>query len=247
MAKGGVALVTGASRGIGKATALRLAADGYDVAVNYRRQRQAAERVVAEIRELGREALALGADISDPSAVDAMVHRTTRDLGSVRVLVNNAGIYHRTTFEALQPARWTRTLKVDLTGPFLLCRRLAPLMKKVRWGRIVNISSQLALRGTDHGADYAAAKAGLLGLTRSLALELAPFGITVNAVAPGTIDTDIIADYSAEDRRERSRRIPLGRIGRPEEVASVVSFLASEEAGYLTGATILITGGGYIA
>lgn len=120
-------------------------------------------------------------------------------------------------------------------------------MKAERWGRIVNISSQLAFRGTDHGADYAAAKAGLLGLTRSLALELAPFGITVNAIALGTIDTDIITDYSAEDRLERSRRIPLGRIGRPEEVASVVSFLASEEAGYLTGATILITGGGYIA
>ncbi len=119
-------------------------------------------------------------------------------------------------------------------------------MAAERWGRIVSISSQLALRGKDHGADYAAAKVGLLGLTRSLALELTPFGITVNAVAPGTIDTDIIADYSVKDRCERSRRIPLGRIGRPEEVTSVVSFLASE-AGYLTRATILITGGGHIA
>ncbi|MFQ5987054.1 MAG: SDR family NAD(P)-dependent oxidoreductase [Thermoplasmata archaeon] len=238
-----VSLVTGASRGIGRATALRLAEDGHDVVVNYVEHEDAAREAADQIEELGRSALAVRADVASRDEVRGMVRKAHDSLGPIATLVNNAGIYQRVTIDELAPARWERTLGVNLTGAFHCIQAVLPGMREAAWGRIINISSQIGVRGTDHGADYAAAKAGLLGLTKAVALETARDGITVNAVAPGTIETDIIADYSAADREARNRRIPVGRIGLPEEVASVVSYLASEEARYITGATLHVNGG----
>lgn len=238
-----VCLVTGAARGIGRATALRLAEDGFDVVVNYVASNEEARHVAEAIEARGRRALPLRADVASREAVAAMVATARRELGPVDALVNNAGVYRRATLEDLGPDEWARTLAVNLTGAFHTLQAVVPSMKERRWGRIVNISSQIALRGTDHGADYAASKAGLLGLTKAAALELAPYGITVNAVAPGTIETDILAAYTEEDRRRRSREIPLGRIGTPEDVAGGVSFLVSEDAAYVTGATLHVNGG----
>ncbi|MDX1534129.1 MAG: SDR family NAD(P)-dependent oxidoreductase [Thermoplasmata archaeon] len=238
-----VSLVTGASRGIGRATALRLANDGHDVVVNYVEQEEAARSVADQVEALGRRSLAFRADVGSPDEVRRMVEAASEDLGPVTILVNNAGIYRRVTVDELVPERWERTLAVNLTGAFHAIRAVLPGMRKAGWGRIVNVSSQVGLRGTDHGADYAASKAGLLGLTKAIALEAADDGITVNAVAPGTIETDIIKDYTREDREARHRAIPLGRIGLPEEVASMISYLTSEEARYITGATFHVNGG----
>jgi 3-oxoacyl-[acyl-carrier protein] reductase len=239
-----VALVTGAGRGIGRAVALRLARDGFDVGINYHRGREGAEEVRRTIEVLGRRAVMVRADVASRGEAEAMAHRVVEELGGINVLVNNAGIYHRTTVGELDLEAWSRTLAVNLSGAFHCSMAVLPAMRKAGGGRMVNVSSQLALRGTDHGPDYAASKAGLLGLTKSLALELAPLNITVNAVAPGTIETDIIAHYTEADRAERRRTIPLGRIGTPEEVADAVAFLASEDSRYITGATLLVTGGG---
>jgi 3-oxoacyl-[acyl-carrier protein] reductase len=238
-----VSLVTGASRGIGRATALRLAADGHDVIVNYVEEAEAARAVAAEVEQAGHTGLAIRADVASRDEIRRMVREATEVLGPVSILVNNAGTYRRVTVDELKPERWERTMSVNLTGPFHAIQAVLPAMREEGWGRIVNISSQIGIRGTDHGADYAATKAGLLGLTKAVALEVAREGITVNAVAPGTIETDIIRDYSKEDREARNRRIPVGRIGLPEEVASMVSYLASEEARYVTGATLHVNGG----
>ncbi len=238
-----VSLVTGASRGIGRATAIRLAEDGYDVVVNYLRQGDAARDVVARIEQAGRRSLAIRADVASRDEVRSMVGEAAEALGPISVLVNNAGTYQRVTVDQMDPDRWERTLSVNLSGAFHTIQAVLPAMRQGGWGRIVNVSSQLGVRGTDHGADYAASKAGLLGLTKAVALEVAREGITVNAVAPGTIETDIIRSYSKEDREIRNRRIPVGRIGLPEEVASMVSYLASEEARYITGATLHVNGG----
>lgn len=241
-----VCLVTGASRGIGRATALRLAEDGHDVVVNFRESSTDAHEVAKLLESMGRRALTVRADVSSEEEVASMVSTALEAMGGLDILVNNAGIYERANLEELTVDQWRRVIDVNLTGAFLCLRAVIPHMKRHGWGRIINVSSQIAHRGTDHGPDYAASKAGLLGLTRAAAIELAPFGITVNAVAPGTIDTDIIRDYTMEDRLAKEQSIPAGRIGRPEEVASLISFLASEQASYITGTTILVTGGGYI-
>lgn len=240
-----VCIVTGASRGIGRATALRLAEDGFDTVVNYHRSEEEARRVAEEVAERGREGLALRADVAEPREVDAMVAGTVEAFGGVDALVNNAGVYRRGSLEALPLKQWRRILDVNLTGAFLCIQAVVPHLKARGQGRIVNVSSQIAVRGTDHGADYAASKAGLLGLTKAAALELGPH-ITVNAVAPGTIETDLIADYTEEDRRRKHASLPLGRIGLPQEVASAVSFLVSPDAEYVTGATLHVNGGGLI-
>lgn len=238
-----VSLVTGASRGIGRATALRLAEDGHDVVVNYLEREAEAREVAEEVEAGGRKALPVRADVASRSEVRRMVAEARESLGPVEILINNAGVYQRVTVEELDPAQWDRTLAVNLTGAFHCIQAVLPGMRSEGWGRIVNISSQIGVRGTDHGADYATSKAGLLGLTKAVALEVARDGITVNAVAPGTIETDILAGYTEEDRQERRRRIPLGRIGLPEDVASTVSYLVSEDARYVTGATLHVNGG----
>lgn len=241
-----VCLITGASRGIGRATALRLAEDGFDVVINYRKSKKEAQEVGSRVEALGGRVLLLRADVASYEDVETMVMRAVQELDRIDVLVNNAGVYRRTTLEELSLDQWRLTLDVNLTGAFNCIKAVLPTMKGLGWGRIINISSQIAIRGTDHGADYAAAKAGLLGLTKAAALELARYNITVNAIAPGTIDTDIIADYTEEDRRRKAEGIPLRHIGLPEEVASVASFLASEDSSYMTGATLHVNGGGLI-
>ncbi len=241
-----VGLVTGASRGIGRATAHRLAEDGFDLIVNYMRGEAEAEDVARLVEAAGRQALPIKADVAFPEQVAAMITRAMEEFGRIDVLVNNAGIYRLGTIEGLGLEQWRRVLDVNLTGAFNCTKAVLPHMKASGGGRIINISSQIAIRGTEHGADYAASKAGLLGLTRAAALEFAKYNITVNAIAPGTIETDIIAHYTDTDRKRKSEAIPLGRIGLPEEVASVVSFLASEDSSYVTGATFHVNGGGLI-
>jgi 3-oxoacyl-[acyl-carrier protein] reductase len=240
---GKVAMVTGASRGIGRAIALRLAEEGCDVAVNYHRSGATAQEVADEVVRLGRRALVLGADVASSGEVEAMVTAVEDEIGPVDILVNNAGIHkHHKSWE-MSVEDWDRIIDVNLTGTFLTSRLLGPRMAERGWGRIVNISSVVAMSGTDHEAHYAASKAGIHGLTKSLALELSPRGVTVNAVAPGWIRTDMTADTTDQEMVEALRKVPLGRIGDPEEIASVVAYLASPESGYITGQVLHVNGG----
>jgi len=241
--EGRVALVTGASRGIGRAIALRLAEEGADVAVNYLTSPGPAGMVVEAILAMGRRSLAVRADVASEADVQAMVGRVESELGHVDVLVNNAGIHkHHRSWE-MGVDDWDRIIGVNLTGAFLTSRILGPRMAERGWGRIINISSVVAMEGTDHEAHYAASKAGMHGLTKSLALELSPGGVTVNAVAPGWIRTDMTADATPEEMAEAIKEIPLGRIGEPGEIASVVAYLASAEASYVTGQVLHVNGG----
>ncbi len=241
--EGRIALVTGASRGIGRAIALRLAEEGCDVAINYNMSPEAAGEVVLAVEALERRAIAVHADVSSPEQVEAMAAEATRALGEVDILVNNAGIHQHLKSWEMAPEDWQRVIDVNLTGSYLTSRLMGPRMADRGWGRIVNISSVVAMSGTDHEAHYAASKAGLHGLTKSLALELSPRGVTVNAVAPGWIRTDMTADATEEEMVEAMREVPLGRIGEPEEIASVVAYLASPDAAYVTGQVLHVNGG----
>lgn len=243
MSENEVALVTGASRGIGKAIALRLAMDGYDVAINCLSNEAEAGEVAAKIVEKGWKAHAYKADVADAEAVKSIVDAIGEDLGPISVLVNNAGVYQRSTFSDLSTDDWQRTIDVNLTGCFNCAKAVVPGMLKRKGGSIVNISSMLGFKGTSHGAHYAASKAGVIAFTKSLALELSPQGIRVNAVAPGAIETEIIAYDSPEQREKRIESTPVRKVGQPEEIASVVSFLVSEEASYMTGETLHANGG----
>lgn len=238
-----VALVTGAARGIGRATAMRLARDGFDVAVNSRAHLAEAEAVAGAVRALGRRALAIRADVSQYAEVAAMVERVRPELGAIDVLVNNAGIYERASFEALEPADWGRTIATNLHGTFHCTKLALPDMRRRGWGRVVSVSTVLAFSGTAHGAHYAASKAAIVGFTKALAREVARDGVTVNAVAPGAVDTAIIARDTPETRRRREGLIPIGRVGRPEEIASLIGFLCSRDADWITGQTFHANGG----
>ncbi|RLE31416.1 3-oxoacyl-ACP reductase [Candidatus Acetothermia bacterium] len=237
------ALVTGASRGIGAATALRLAAKGYDVALTYRSQRLAAEAVAAEVERLGRRAVVLQLDLADLDRTREVVREAAERLGGLHVLVNNAGYVQRLPWQEISLEGWDRMLTVTLTAPFVAAQVAVPYMAEAGFGRIVNVSSLRALTGSAHGAHYSAAKAGLLGLTKSLALALAPQGITVNAVCPGFTATDMNREALERRGEEIAAQIPLGRAAQPEEVAAVIAFLCSDEASYITGATISVNGG----
>ncbi|MGQ9699550.1 MAG: SDR family NAD(P)-dependent oxidoreductase [Candidatus Bipolaricaulaceae bacterium] len=238
-----VALVTGGSRGIGAATVLRLAQLGYHVAFTYRREAEKAKEVAKEAEKFGRRAYPIPLDLEDLSHLKDVVDQVARELGGPHALVNNAGYVQRVPAEELSLADWERMIRVSLTAPFLLIQAAVPYMKIAGFGRIVNISSLRALTGSAHGVHYAAAKAGLLGLTKSYALALAPFGITVNAVCPGFVNTDINKDQLQQRGAEILRGIPLGRVADPSEVAALIGFLCTEEAGYITGATFSINGG----
>jgi 3-oxoacyl-[acyl-carrier protein] reductase len=238
-----VALVTGASRGIGRATALELAQAGYAVCVNYYQNGALAQALVEQLRGQGREAVAMGADVADRAAVAAMVRETERTLGPVSLLVNNAGISHQGLFQDVDDALWDRIFAVNITGARNVIRAVLPGMLSEKRGCIVNVSSMWGLRGASCEVAYACAKAGVVGLTRSLALELAPSHIRVNAVAPGCIETDMVRALDAETVRQLIDETPLGRLGQPEDVAHAVAFLASEKAGFITGQILTVDGG----
>jgi len=231
------ALVTGASRGIGKAIALALAQAGADVAVNYRERKAEAEATVEAIRELGRKAVALQADVSDAKAVAGLIERAQAALGPIDILVNNAGIALRRGLEELTEADFDRTLAANLKSAFLCTQAVLPGMRARRWGRIINVSSGAARAGGVIGPHYNASKAGMEGLTRGYAARLAKEGVTVNAVSPSLIDTDMMADH----RKEAAARIPVGRLGTGEEVAAVVVMVAANA--YMTGQTVQVNGG----
>lgn len=237
------ALITGGSRGIGAATVLRLAQMGYDVAFTYRVHAEEAQAVAKAAEELGRRALPIQLDLDDLSRIKPTVDGIAEKFGGLTVLVNNAGYVQRIPSEQLSLADWDRMIRVSLTAPFLFIQAVVPYMKQAGFGRIVNVSSLRALTGSAHGVHYASAKAGLLGLTKSYALALAPFGITVNAVCPGFVNTEVNREQLRERGPELIRQIPMGRVAEPAEVAALIGFLCSEDAGYITGATFSINGG----
>jgi 3-oxoacyl-[acyl-carrier protein] reductase len=236
----GCALVTGASRGIGAAIARGLAADGWRLGVNYRSDAAAAEAVVASIRADGGEALALPGDVTDPETPDALFGALEAEFGvPVLALINNAGISRDDLTPSLGDEEWSAVLDTDLTAAFRMTRRALKPMLRARSGRIVNMSSVVGLRANPGQSNYAAAKAGLIALTRTSAVEVARRGITINAVAPGWIDTEMTAGVSTE----LLAAVPARRAGTPEEVAACVRFLVSDAAGYVTGAVLSVDGG----
>jgi 3-oxoacyl-[acyl-carrier protein] reductase len=241
-----VALVTGAGRGIGKATAVELAGRGATVIVA--ELATYGEETAAEIRRGGAQAAFVQLDVADPDSVRSMVDEARERYGRVDILVNNAGIRPTRYVLEMDLAEWERVLAVNLSGTFNCCRAVAPLMIERKWGRIVNVSSLAAQQGSTGGhSHYAAAKAGIVGFSKSLARELAPHGVTVNVVAPGWIDTEGWEGQLDGRRGEYAARVPLGRLGQPEDVAQAIAFLASEGASYITGVTLPVNGGLYIS
>jgi 3-oxoacyl-(acyl-carrier-protein) reductase len=238
-----VALVTGASRGIGAATAVALAAAGHRVATGYRGDADGAKATVATIEAAGGEALAVQLDVTDPAAVDAAIGQVEEAFGPVEILVSNAGVADDGLFVRMTTERWRRVLDANLDGAFHVTKRVVPTMMRGRWGRIITVSSVNAYIGAAGQANYAASKAGLIGLTRALARELAPRSITANVVAPGPIATDMTSSLTDDQRDRMTTAVPLQRMGTPDEVAAVIAFLASEPAAYVTGAVVPVDGG----
>jgi 3-oxoacyl-[acyl-carrier protein] reductase len=234
-----IALVTGASRGIGKAIAVALAEAGADVAVNYRQQAEAADSVALNIRQLGRRCITVQADVSESREVDRLFEEVEKNLGAVNILVNNAGIASALSPSQVTQADWHETIRVNLTSVFLVTQRALPAMRAKRWGRIINLSSVAAQYGGVVGPHYSASKAGILGLTHSYASFLAKEGITVNAIAPALIETDMIAGLTALT----PDRLPVGTFGSVDEVARIAVLLA--QSSFLTGQTINPNGGVY--
>lgn len=239
------ALVTGSSRGIGRAVALELAREGWPVCVNYLEHREAAEDLAALLRSEGRMAMVFRADVSDRRAVNEMVSSAEAVLGPVELLVNNAGVAGQCLFQDITDEMWERYLGVNLGGARNAIQAVLPHMISEKRGCIVNISSIWGLRGASCETAYACTKAALIGLTRSLALELAPSHIRVNCVAPGVIDTDMVQVLGQDTLRELAAQTPLGRLGTPEDIAHAVAFFASERASFLTG-QVLTADGGFI-
>ncbi|MEL7071497.1 MAG: 3-oxoacyl-[acyl-carrier-protein] reductase [Cyanobacteria bacterium J06581_3] len=239
---GKVAIVTGSSRGIGKATAIALAEQGGKVVVNYARSSDAADAVVAEIEGSGGEAITLQADVSKADQVDTLIKSTMDKFGRIDVLVNNAGITRDTLLLRMKPEDWQAVIDLNLTGVFLCTRAVSKIMLKQRSGRIINISSVAGLIGNPGQANYSAAKAGVVGFTKTVAKELAPRGVTANVVAPGFIATDMTGDL--KNTEEILKFIPLARYGQPEEVAGLIRFLATDPAAaYITGQVMNVDGG----
>ena len=241
--EGKVALVTGGSRGIGRAIALKLAGEGAAVAINYAGNAKAAEEVKASIEAAGGKAMVVQADVSSAEAVDAMVEAVGNELGGIDILVNNAGITRDGLLMRMKEADWDAVINTNLKGLFYCTKAVSKLMMKKRSGRIVNMASVVGLTGNAGQANYAAAKSGVIGFSKSMAKELASRGITVNMVAPGYIETDMTAVLSDKVREAMISTVPLARAGQAEDVAGAVLFLVSDCASYVTGQVINVDGG----
>lgn len=240
---GRAAVVTGGSRGIGRAIVLRLARQGADVAFSYRGNIAAAEGTADEVRGLGRRAVPIAADVSQPESAEALIKAALDGLGKVDILVNNAGITRDDLIMRMGIDAWREVLETNLSGAFYTLKAVTRPMLRARSGRIINITSVSGQAGQMGQANYSSAKAGLIGLTKAAARELASRGITVNAVAPGFVLTELTQDLPQELQEEITRRTPLGRFGTPGEIADAVAFLASDEAAYITGQVLAVDGG----
>jgi 3-oxoacyl-(acyl-carrier-protein) reductase len=243
---GKVSLVTGGSRGIGAATCIALAREKSDIVVNYASHSEAADEVVTELTKMGVRAQAYQADISDEEQARVMVERAVSEFGRVDVLVNNAGITRDRSFLKMTPTQWRQVLLVNLDGAFNITHAVLPQMVQRGWGRVINMSSVVAQMGNFGQANYAVAKGGLIAFTKTLAREVACKGITVNAIAPGFIETDMTADVPDDVLDIVRKMTPMGRLGKPEEVARAVRFLAAPEASFITGQVINVNGGMYM-
>ncbi len=240
---GKAAVVTGGSRGIGRAIALRLARQGADVAFSYRGNQPAADDTVGQLEALGRRALGVQGDATDPASAEALVKQALEAFGKVDILVNNAGITRDDLIMRMSPETWREVLETNLFGAFYATKAVTRPMLKARAGRIVNITSVSGQAGQMGQANYSAAKAGLIGLTKATARELASRGITCNAVAPGFVLTELTEGLPDDLKAQITERTPLGRFGTPEEIADAVAFLASDEARYITGQVLAVDGG----
>ena len=245
--QGRVALITGAQQGIGRALAIGCAHAGASVAVNYLDAPDKAEVVCREVEAAGVTTLAVQGDVSDAAQVQRMVDQVRETMGRIDVLVNNAGVFPRARVVEMDEQMWDYVIDTNLKGPFLCCRAVAPQMIEQQWGRIINVSSTAAFMPGPRGAHYSASKAGLIAFTKALALELAPYRITANCLAPGTTDTaQPRYGMSEEELQTRGTQIPLGRIAQPEDMVAPVLFLAGETGAYITGQTFLVNGGSFM-
>ncbi|MGV8146514.1 MAG: 3-oxoacyl-[acyl-carrier-protein] reductase [Alkaliphilus sp.] len=236
-------LVTGGSRGIGRAVALSLAKEGANIVVNYARSEAEAQEVVEEIEELGVKAIALKANVANAKEVDEMAKTIETELGNIDILVNNAGITKDNLLIRMKEEDWQDVINVNLTGVFICTKAIARKMIKQKYGKIINISSVVAVVGNAGQSNYCASKAGIIGFTKSIARELGGKGICVNAIAPGFIQTDMTSVLPEKVKDDMSKQIPLKRFGTDEDVANLVSFLASEKSNYITGQVIHVDGG----
>jgi 3-oxoacyl-[acyl-carrier protein] reductase len=237
------ALVTGGSNGIGRSICTEMAKQGANVALAYRSNEKNAEEIRDEITRLGRKALAIRTDVSDPQQVKEMVRKAASELGGLDIIVNCAGILPQDPIEEITESKWFNVLNVNLSGAFFAAQAAVPYLKQSSGGRIISITSQAAFTGSVDHVHYCAAKAGLLGMTYAMAKELGHFGITVNTVAPGRVETEMLTYGCAEKRDAWLKQTPLGRLGEPLDIARTVVFLASDDAGYITGANINVNGG----
>jgi NAD(P)-dependent dehydrogenase (short-subunit alcohol dehydrogenase family) len=238
-----VALVTGGATGIGSATVSALAKNNLTVALHYSSSKDAANRLAQQLKSNGAKVEVFGADLSQPNAANDLVQQVKRQFGSVDILVNNAGYMSDSSISQMSDQLWDEAINLNLSAAFKLIRATSDDMVAKKWGRIINVSSQVALTGSANHAHYAAAKAGLLGLTYSAAKEFGASGVTVNAVLPGRIETNMISERSKGRMDEWLKQTPMGRLGKSEEVASLIAFLVSEKASYVTGAAVNVNGG----
>ena len=240
---GRVAVVTGGGRGIGRAVAVRLAKEGANVAISYRSNERAAEETAALVREAGAKCQTFKGDVASPEDVNALIKGTQEVFGRLDILVNNAGTTRDNLMLRMKEEEFDEVISTNLKGTYLCTRAVLRAMVRARWGRIVNVSSVVGISGNAGQANYAASKAGILGFTKSVAREVAARGITVNAVAPGYVETELTGGLSDEIKSSIKGQVPMGRFGAPEDISEAVAFLAGEGAGYVTGQTLTVDGG----